>query len=97
MSLSITTTGTWAKTDSFLQHMSKGSIFDVLDSQAQRGVDALAAATPAETGVSAASWSYDIQKSGGTYTIWWTNSHLDEQGTPIVIMLQYGHGTGTGG
>jgi hypothetical protein len=97
MTVGITTSGTWAKTDAFLSKMSKADIFDSLGQEAQRGVAALEAATPAGTGASAASWSYEVEKDGGTYTIYWTNSHVDEDGTPIVIMLQYGHGTGTGG
>jgi hypothetical protein len=72
-------------------------MYRALDIYAQRGVSALAAATPSETGVTAASWSYTIERSLGGCTIWWTNNHKDEAGTPIVIMLQFGHGTGTGG
>lgn len=68
-----------------------------MDVYAQRGVAALAAATPTETGVTAASWSYEIERNGSDVTIWWTNTHLDSAGTPIVVMLQFGHGTGTGG
>jgi hypothetical protein len=95
--LSITTTGSFDKTEKFLLRMSKGDIFKSLDSFARRGVAALSAATPEETGATAASWSYEIQNDGRDFTIWWTNNHLDSAGAPIVIMLQYGHGTGTGG
>lgn len=77
--------------------MSKGDIYKSLDVFARRGVAALAAATPEKTGATADSWDYEITKSGATYTIAWTNSHLDSEGTPIAILLQYGHGTGTGG
>lgn len=95
--LQITTTGSFQNTDNFLNRMSKGDIFKALEGYAQRGVAALAAETPVESGLTAASWDYQVEKVGGNYTIWWTNSHLDESGTPIAIMLQFGHGTGTGG
>jgi hypothetical protein len=95
--ISITSSGSFDNTDKFLNRMSHGDIFRALDSYAQRGVDALISATPQESGLTAASWSYEVKRSGRSFTIWWTNHHIDSQGTPIVIMLQFGHGTGTGG
>jgi hypothetical protein len=97
MSLSITSSGSFNNADNFLSHMSRGDIFRALESYAQRGVAALASATPQASGVTASSWEYEIVRHGGDYTIWWTNRHVDATGTPIVIMLQLGHGTGTGG
>lgn len=94
--LQITSKGTWAKTDAFLKRMSKNDIFKSLDSYAQRGVDALAAATPTETGITASSWGYEITNSRRSFTIAWINNHVDKDGTPIAILLQYGHGTGSG-
>jgi hypothetical protein len=93
----ITTTGSFDRTDRFLSALLTGNQFHFLDIYAQRGVAALAAATPSETGVTAASWSYEIERNGNDVTIWWKNDHTDIVGTPIVIMLQFGHGTGTGG
>jgi hypothetical protein len=93
----ITSTGSFNKTDAFLSRMSRGDIFSALDIYARRGVAALAAATPSESGLTAASWDYDIKKSGRSWTISWLNRHVDKTGTPIAIMLQFGHGTGTGG
>lgn len=95
--LKITSKGSFNKTDSFLQRMSKNDIYKSLDAYAQRGVDALSAATPSESGETANSWDYEITNTGRNFTIWWTNRHVDKDGTPIAIMLQYGHGTGTGG
>lgn len=88
--------GSFDKTESFLAKMSSGDIFQALEKYAREGVSALAAATPADTGLTAASWDYEIERSRGSYTITWTN-HNVVNGTPIAIMLQYGHGTGTGG
>ena len=95
--LEITSSGSFENTENFLNRMSKNDIFESLSAYAQRGVDALAAATPEDSGVSAHSWGFEVEKSGNNWSIWWTNSHVDKSGTPIVIMLQYGHGTGTGG
>ncbi|WP_334465001.1 HK97 gp10 family phage protein [Acutalibacter sp. JLR.KK004] len=67
-----------------------------LDRYGRRGVSALASATPVESGETAASWSYEIQNGDGTAAITFKNSHIVD-GVPIAIILQYGHGTGTGG
>lgn len=82
--------------DSFLKNMSKSSIADILKQYGQAGVSALSSATPSETGKTAASWGYSIKQSGGNYTISWTNSNTNGS-VNIAILLQYGHGTGTGG
>jgi hypothetical protein len=94
--LQITTSGSFDNTDRFLSHMSKGDIYKALDSYAQRGVEALSSATPERTGATAASWSYEVTNDGKTFTIAWVNTHL-AGGVPVAILLQYGHGTGTGG
>lgn len=88
--------GSFDKTESFLTKMSKGDIFQALDKYGQMGVLALSGATPVDTGASAASWSYEVKRSVGSYSISWTNGHM-VAGVPLVILLQYGHGTGTGG
>lgn len=93
---SFESTGSFNKTEAALLKMSKGDIFSALDSYAREGVSALASATPVDSGITASSWSYEVTKSRGYYSITWTNSHVID-GRPIVIMLQYGHGTGTGG
>ena len=94
--ITISSKGSFKKTDAFLARMSKGDIFSSLDNHAQRGVDALANATPIESGLTAQSWTYEIRKKRGLYQILWKNTHL-EDGRPIAILLQYGHPTGTGG
>jgi hypothetical protein len=83
--------------DHFLKEMKANSMFDVLERYAQEGVDALESATPHDSGITAGSWYYEVIRSDKGAKIYWLNSHKDSQGTPIVILLQYGHGTGTGG
>lgn len=95
--ITFSSTGSFDRTDRFLNFLLHGNQFHGLEVYAQRGVAALAAATPTETGATAAAWDYEIERNGSDVTIWWTNTHLDSAGTPIVVMLQFGHGTGTGG
>ena len=68
----------------------------LLSKYGQEGVAALASATPVESGQTASSWSYEIEHSAGSSVIRFNNSHINK-GVPIAIILQYGHGTGTGG
>lgn len=88
--------GSFVKTDNFLEAMRRGEIFNALDKYGQMGVKALQSATPVASGVTASSWGYEVTKTRNSYELSWTNSHT-ANGEPIVIMLQLGHGTGTGG
>lgn len=67
-----------------------------LDKYGREGVAALASATPMDTGETASSWYYQIEHNNGSAKIAFHNSHIHD-GVPIAIILQYGHGTGTGG
>lgn len=62
----------------------------------QAGVAALSRATPTDTGDTANSWDYTITSDRNGYSITWFNTNVN-RGFPVAIMLQYGHGTGTGG
>lgn len=88
--------GNFNKTEKFLKKMSKGGIFKTLSGYGQRGVSALAAATPRRSGKTASSWSYEIEQGVGSYSIVWKNSNTN-QGVNIAVILQYGHGTRNGG
>lgn len=88
--------GSTKRTQRFLRKMQDIGLYANLENLAQIGVSALESATPKESGLTAASWDYEIQVEGGATTIHWTNSHVN-QGVNIAIILQYGHGTGTGG
>ena len=67
-----------------------------LDKYGRAGVAALASATPVDSGLTASSWYYKIENKGGSVTISFHNSNI-QNGVPIAIILQYGHGAGTGG
>lgn len=94
--LSFEVTGFPGKTEAYLKSLSKKDIYKVLDSAGQRGVAALSAATPKDSGATASSWKYRVEKSSKGARIYWENTNV-VGGTPLVILLQYGHGTGTGG
>jgi hypothetical protein len=94
--ISFSVTGSTKRTEAFLRKAAKGDIFRSLDASAQEGVSALVSGTPVDSGLAADSWGYEIERSGKSVTIKWTNKDV-ENGFPVAIMLQYGHGTGTGG
>lgn len=96
MAISFISRGSFARTEAALRKMAKLDGLALLRAFGQEGVNALAAATPYESGVAQNSWGYEVSGSGGKFTITWTNSDV-ENGFPVVIMLQFGHGTGTGG
>lgn len=95
--ISATQKGSFKNLESFLRAMTKQrEIYRSLDAIARAGVNALANATPKDSGLAAASWGYEIEIDGTSCSISWTNTNL-ENGFPVAVMIQYGHGTGTGG
>lgn len=88
--------GDYHKVTSWLEKLREAFHLGILDKYGKMGVDALSAATPVDSGLTAASWSYEIQNDGGKATVSFNNSNIN-QGVNIAIILQYGHGTGTGG
>lgn len=94
--ISITSSGNTKNTDSFLDRCISGDLFPSLDGYARQGVEALRSATPEETGLTADSWTYEIERKGDQTTIWWLNTNVVND-FHVAIGLQYGHGTGSGG
>ena len=92
----ITQKGDWKATHKFLEHINKNHAEKVLEKYGYKGVEALAAATPYDTGTTANSWDFYIEHSGSSYSIIWTNSNVNK-GVNIAVILQYGHGTRNGG
>lgn len=95
-SMSLSWQGDYRATKRWMDKMEAGSVADVLRSCGERGIEALSAATPVRTGKTAASWGFEAKTSSKGVTLTWTNSNV-VNGVPIAIILQYGHGTGTGG
>lgn len=94
--ITITSTGKFEKTDAFLKRISDKTIFDRLSYYGEEGVRALEQATPKDSGFTAKSWFYEIQKTPTSYSIIWNNRNV-VNGVPIAILIQVGHATATGG
>lgn len=88
--------GDFSKFTRYLTRVKEASKVRSLDRFGAEGVAALASATPVDSGKTASSWFYKIETTNTTTTISFHNSNI-QNGVPIAIILQYGHGTGTGG
>lgn len=88
--------GGFTKTERFLNRMKRREYLNVLDEFGRDGVQALRNATPVDSGATAEAWDYEIKRTRNYTEIVWTNSNIND-GVPIAVILQYGHGTGTGG
>lgn len=88
--------GDFSKFSNYLKKVQKAAKVDVLDQYGKAGVSALSSATPVDSGLTASSWYYRIERNDNSARIVFLNSHINK-GVPIAIILQYGHGTGTGG
>lgn len=88
--------GDFSKLTSFLEKSKELFNAGILDKYGRKGVEALAAETPIDSGETANSWYYRIENKNGSAAIVFCNSHI-QNGVPIAIILQYGHGTRTGG
>lgn len=89
--------GSFKNALAYLHYLQNKDYLKHMETYAQKGVEALAAATPKDTGETSRSWRYEIRFGTIKSEIIWKNDNLTKDGEPIAIMLQYGHGTGTGG
>lgn len=88
--------GDFSKTIQYLGKTKKAVNLSMLETLAKEGVAALASATPIESGLTANSWDYEITRKDGQISINFLNTNI-QNGVPIAIILQYGHGTRNGG
>lgn len=88
--------GDFSKTNRYFEKLLKAIKLDNMDKYGRAGVAALSSATPVDSGKTASSWSYQIEQSSSSVSIQFLNSNINK-GVPIAIILQLGHGTGTGG
>lgn len=88
--------GDFSRVNRFLEKALNAIKLGELDKYGRRGVDALANATPKDTGTTADSWKYKITRSHGSASISWYNTN-ENNGVNIAVILQYGHGTKNGG
>lgn len=94
--ISVKHKGNFSNIERFFNRVLKRNYLNILSDYAQRGVEALQAATPVESGETAAAWNYEIESANGITTIWFTNSHQND-GVSVAVLLIYGHGTRNGG
>lgn len=94
--ITITQSGNFKNTERFLSRAKKREIYNRLSKYAVEGVHALSLLTPMDTGKTANSWNYEIRFGRDSVNIYWTNSNIND-GIPIAVLIQYGHGTKNGG
>lgn len=98
MGLKIKNKGRFDRTTKFLTKASNESwINPIFDKYGRRGVDLLQQATPKDTGKTANSWEYEYNRTSTGYVLKFNNTNIASNGTPVVILLEYGHGTRNGG
>ena len=90
--------GSFDKTTSFLMKASDNKrVLQILKKYGERGIVLLAQATPKDTGTTANSWEYEILTTNEGYKLAFNNTNYASNGTPIVVLLNYGHGKRNGG
>lgn len=94
--IKVTSTGDFSNLSKYLKRLNEASAIKVLEKYGDIGVAALADATPVDSSVTASSWYYQITRKKSGLSLEFHNSNINK-GVPIAIILQYGHGTGTGG
>lgn len=94
--IQITQKGSFNNTETYLSRLKAVQVAAILSKYGSVGVAALSNATPVDSGLTAASWYYEIVQRPGYYSIRWHNRNVRD-GIPIAILIEYGHGTGTGG
>ena len=94
--IKISQKGDFKKSITYMEKLKEAIHLNAFDKYGREGVSALSSATPVDSGETASSWYYKIERTKNTISITFYNSNVNE-GVPIAIILQYGHGTGTGG
>lgn len=93
----ITSKGNFRNLERFLKRMEREEhINQAFKFYGEKGVQALRSATPVDSGLTANSWTYEVVREGDRHSIHWVNTNVNN-GVNIAIILQFGHGTGTGG
>ena len=88
--------GDFSKITKFLTKLKQNVDISTFEKYGKKGVAALASATPVDSGLTANSWYYKIEKTNDSISLLFCNSNI-QNGVPIAVILQYGHGTRNGG
>lgn len=94
--IQVTQKGSFNNTEKYLARLKSAQLHSLLNKYGSIGVTALSNATPIDSGGTANAWYYTIEQRPGYSSIRWHNRNVID-GVPIAVILQYGHGTGTGG
>ena len=94
--IKFTQRGSFNNTERYLRRQKTSNISQILNKYGAIGVTALSTATPVDSGLTAASWYYEVVERSGYYSIRWFNRNR-QNGSNVAILLQYGHGTRNGG
>lgn len=94
--ISVKSKGDFRNTEKFMRNAREKKLMAILNRYGEEGVAALMVATPLDTGRTASSWRYEIRVENNCIRLVFHNDNI-QNGVPIAIILQYGHGTGTGG
>lgn len=94
--ISVKSKGDFRNTEKFMRNAREKKLMAILNRYGEEGVAALMVATPLDTGRTASSWRYEIRVENNCIRLIFHNDNI-QNGVPIAIILQYGHGTGTGG
>lgn len=88
--------GDFSKATKYLNKLKHTNFVKNFEKYGKQGVAALASATPVDTGLTANSWYYKVEQTSDSISILYCNSNI-QNGIPIAVILQYGHGTNNGG
>ena len=97
MSITLTASNLFEGTSKYLSKLKEQRYIRKLSKYGEEGVRALSAATPRDTGVTALSWGYKIEKNATGYSLTWTNNNKTSTNIPIVFLIEYGHAMPNGG
>lgn len=94
--IKVSSKGDFRNTIKFLENVEKSNYINILRKYGEKGVNRLKAATPVDSGKTANSWEYKIEHNKNKISLVWYNTNIND-GVPIALILQTGHGTRTGG
>lgn len=95
-SIKFSHSGNFDKTTKFIAETTKKVKKHDLKKYGEAGVKELERCTPKKTGKTSKSWYYNIEKTQTGSRINFCNKNI-QNGVPIAIILQYGHGLKGGG
>lgn len=88
--------GDYKRVERYFKRLTQKKYLQILDKYGKQGVEALAAATPKDTGRTAESWRYEIETGPNSSSIIFVNDNINKY-VNIAVILQYGHATRNGG